>query len=392
MLLIETTIDNFVKFVNLWNREYSFNMSFHGHYGDRTEWTIGNVSITGIEIAPNRVLCEFDNSDSQGSDIETREVTHRLRDLLSTSFDVDNRPNVSATYRIMERQAERVLRTIPPIFADTLDSKTEADFKASTKEKKPDIIENDEVKIPSSRLLLVTVTKDEAQAVLEVFSQASGVTWQRRSFNGKTFYDLGSIAGTQIFMVQSEMGSGGPSGAILTISKAIEAVSPSAVIMVGIAFGTNSMKQQLGDILISKQIQAYESQKVKGQQLISRGDRVTAPIGLLGKFRSGDNDWKGAKVHFGLILSGEKLVASQEYRDQLLSHEPEAIGGEMEGSGLYAAASDAKVDWILVKGICDWGTEEKADDYQRIAAENAARFVAHVIQQGGFQSMGTKQG
>ena len=66
-------------------------------------------------------------------------------------------------------------------------------------------------------LLLVTVTKDEAQAVLDVFSQASGAKWERRFIGGKTYYALGSIAGTDVFMVQSEMGTTGPGGAILTI-------------------------------------------------------------------------------------------------------------------------------------------------------------------------------
>jgi nucleoside phosphorylase len=65
--------------------------------------------------------------------------------------------------------------------------------------------------------------------------------------------------------------------------------------------------------------------------------------------------------------------------------EPEAIGGDMEGAGLYAAAGVAKVDWILVKAICDWADGNKNDDAQQLAAHNAADFVRHVIQLGGWE-------
>jgi hypothetical protein len=40
--------------------------------------------------------------------------------------------------------------------------------------------------------------------------------------------------------------------------------------------------------------------------------------------RNAAHFWKGAKVRFGLILTGEKLVDDAAYRAELLSFEPEA--------------------------------------------------------------------
>ena len=68
---------------------------------------------------------------------------------------------------------------------------------------------------------------------------------------------------------------------------------------------------------------------------------------------------------------------------------PEAIGGEMEGAGVYAAAG--KTDWILVKAICDWADGTKHVDKearQKAAATNAAELVVEAIGQGGFSSPG----
>jgi hypothetical protein len=60
----------------------------------------------------------------------------------------------------------------------------------------------------------------------------------------------------------------------------------------------------------------------------------------------------------------------------------------MEGAGLYAAARDAKVDWILVKAICDWADGNKGADKdarQATAARNAAQFVLHTLKTVGLK-------
>lgn len=90
------------------------------------------------------------------------------------------------------------------------------------------------------------------------------------------------------------------------------------------------------------------------------------------------------RYQIGLMLSGEKLARHKNFRKKLLSIEPEAIGGEMEGTGVYSAAYRTKVDWILIKAISDWADNHKDDTYQQQAAENAARFILHVLKQEGL--------
>jgi nucleoside phosphorylase len=239
-------------------------------------------------------------------------------------------------------------------------------------------------------VLIVTATTVESKAVVEVFQKTTGYVPKPTPVGNRVYHALGVVNGTSVFMVQSEMGSGGLGASQQTVQKGIAALSPIAVIMVGIAFGVNSEKQSLGDILISQQLMLYELQRVgteKGRlKLIPRGDRVHASPRLLNLFRSAVLYWDDskAKVHFGLILSGEKLVDNVDFRQKLRKLEPEAIGGEMEGAGLYVACQDAKVDWILVKAICDWADGHKAndkDEHQRLAAHNAASFVLHMLQQ-----------
>ena len=241
-------------------------------------------------------------------------------------------------------------------------------------------------------VLLITATEIEVQAVRNVFQTESGYKFERLFGDANTYYDLGVIGQARVFMVQTQMGSSGPSGSHLIVQESIKELSPAAVIMVGIAFGVNPKKQKIGDILVSRQLVPYEPQRVGSNpdsQLVikSRGDRMPCSPRLQDRFRSGVVDWQGAHVEFGLILSGEKLVDNQNFRDQLLQLEPEAIGGEMEGTGLYAASYRNAIDWIVVKAICDWGDGKKNQNKRRRqqkAANNAASFTLHVLRQGGL--------
>jgi nucleoside phosphorylase len=258
-------------------------------------------------------------------------------------------------------------------------------------------------------VLLVTVTEIETKAVLQVFTQKYQHNYKRHFIGSKTYYELDTVNDARIFLVQSEMGVSGPGSSLLTIHEGIQALGPSNVIMVGLAFGVDPHKQRIGDVLVSQQLRGYDLQRYgtayDGKPaVISRGDRVTASAKLLDRFRSGSLDWSGRRgrwgkqVYFGTLLSGETLVDNVDYRDQLCALEPEAIGGEMEGVGLYTAAQNAKVDWIIVKAICDWADGNKSgetmavsgngksrtrnlkEQHQRRAAKNAAQFTMHVLE------------
>lgn len=245
-------------------------------------------------------------------------------------------------------------------------------------------------------VLLVTVTRIEASSVVELLKEKYNREPNVYYIGHKTYYDLGPIGGARVFMTRSEMGSGGPSGSTTTVLEGIKQLSPSAVIMVGIAFGFDQESQNIGDILVSSQILGYELQRIgtgkDNEPIIKlRGDRVLASPRLLDRFRDGELYWDGARVEFGLVLSGEKLVDNLDYRSQLQKLEPEAVGGEMEGAGLYTAAYLQKVDWILVKAICDWADGSKHKDKiqnQRLAARKATSFLIHVIERGGLVDTG----
>lgn len=77
------------------------------------------------------------------------------------------------------------------------------------------------------------------------------------------------------------------------------------------------------------------------------------------------------------------LVDSGPLRDALKARYPDAEGSEMEGAAVYASSVRAGTEWIVVKGICDWGWN-KNPDAQAQAAANATTLVLNLIAAGAF--------
>ena len=230
-------------------------------------------------------------------------------------------------------------------------------------------------------VLLVTVTNVESRAILSRYPERV-----RRTIHEKTYYDLGYVGRARTVIVQAN--DMGPIEANATVDEGIRELSPHAVIMTGIAFGVRAKGQQIGDVLVSKLIHDYDSERMgtgEDDELLShqRGARATASGWLIDRFNAGNHDWScPPEIHFGSILSGSKLIDNKEYQTALLRSAPDAIGGEMEGVGLCKAANRHRVHWLLVKGISDWGDGKKGENKaanQLLAAENAASFVLFVI-------------
>lgn len=235
----------------------------------------------------------------------------------------------------------------------------------------------------SADVLLVTVNSHETRQLFEVFKEIHKVIPNPLRPRSRTYNDFGEINGMRVLHTLCEMGTSGLGSALQAIDESITDLQPHSVIMVGIAFGVNPEKQAIGDVLVSRQLALYEQARVGAEVNIARGDKPHASAELVNYLDNTKLYWSEANVRIGLVLSGEKLVDNPEFRDQLVAQEPEAIGGEMEGAGLYATCQKRKVDWILVKGICDWADGNKGEDKdarQALAARNAARFVATAFQ------------
>lgn len=95
---------------------------------------------------------------------------------------------------------------------------------------------------------------------------------------------------------------------------------------------------------MSEAIIPYEFARIGASQTISRAATAVAGSTLFERAKVAGRGWDD--VYFGKILSGEKLVDNNAYKHSLFNEHKEAIGGEMEGAGLFAACSRRNIsEW-----------------------------------------------
>jgi len=239
-------------------------------------------------------------------------------------------------------------------------------------------------------VLLVTATEVETRALHEKLTPRCGSSNIGHHPRDAHTYYLARLGSSDVVHVQCVMGSATPGGSILSVSHAIRTWNPCAIIMVGIAFGIDETEQQIADVLVSRQIVPYEPQRIGSDTTQKRGLKGQAGPILFDRFTNAKN-WtfqvqgrRPSKIVPGDLLSGEKLIDNKEFRDQLAAEFSPVVGGEMEGCGLMAAARDGRVlEWIVVKGICDFADGNKGHDKQErqnSAAQAAVSLCEHVLQ------------
>jgi nucleoside phosphorylase len=240
----------------------------------------------------------------------------------------------------------------------------------------------------SDLILIVTATELETKYTHQRITPINGYKKIIRVYEGNHTYYFGMFGRYKVAHVECSMGSVSRDSSIMTISTALTLLKSKVVIMVGIAFGIDPEKQNIGDVLVAKSVIPYNVKRVGETKTINRGIEAQSSQILLNRFKSIIITWEHllthdikAKLLFTRILSGEELVDNLEHRNKLIAEFPDSEGGEMEGVGLYSACGD-KIDWILVKGICDFadgkkGINKKAN--QQIAVESALSACSEIF-------------
>jgi nucleoside phosphorylase len=116
-------------------------------------------------------------------------------------------------------------------------------------------------------VLIVTATDIESESTHKRLVPINGFDTILQVYDDAYTYYFGKFGKYNIAHVQSNMGAVGRDSAIMTISRAISSITPRFVIMIGIAFGVNSEKQNIGDVLISEGIIPYDNTRIGKETL-----------------------------------------------------------------------------------------------------------------------------
>lgn len=233
-------------------------------------------------------------------------------------------------------------------------------------------------------LLIVTATSVELETALETINPLPNHDKIIKYYKGNLTYFIGILGKYPIALFKcTMMGSLKRDASLTAVLEASELWLPKSIVMVGIAFGRDESKQKIGDILISETLTQYETVKEK-EITVTRGHSVPCSSLLLNRFTQ-ESEWYSSEEEMTFsvikceILSGEKLINDKNVKTILFDRFPDAQGGEMEGNGVYSASDRNKIDWIIIKAICDWADGNKDDKWQKLAARNSVGYVKEIL-------------
>ena len=117
-------------------------------------------------------------------------------------------------------------------------------------------------------VVLLTVNEREFLAAYEILEAPSTALVGDL---GPVYF--GGVGKVEVALVESEMGANNNSAAQETCKKAVRLIKPKDIICLGVCFGLLEEKQNLGDLLISRNIQRYSQVRVNANGLrVPRSD------------------------------------------------------------------------------------------------------------------------
>ncbi|XP_078366420.1 NLR family CARD domain-containing protein 4-like isoform X2 [Oculina patagonica] len=215
-------------------------------------------------------------------------------------------------------------------------------------------------------------------------------------FDGVGYVYFGDMPAGQekkvkVALIRCYKGSTGPGSSLITVKNAFTKLRPKGVISVGTCSGLNPKKTKLGDVVVSAKLTTYASKIVTSTEEQSTGMRSYVSRHFLDLIKHAGDGWEAplenpaareVKVHCdGEFLSGPEQVSAGWRREELAKCYPLATAMEMEGEGIFTAAFDDQIEWLVVKGITDYadGTERVSENWSPFASVMAASVVANIL-------------
>ena len=208
-------------------------------------------------------------------------------------------------------------------------------------------------------------------------------------------------------------------------SEAFATFSPACMILVGIAAGIRG-KVRLGQVVLSERVVAYEPASLQASPdgnciEVPRPEIVRAPHSItqdVVAYRSDEARNRvddlcrvaqdvqvppaeelpslglsaqeisyRAEISMSTVASGEKLLRDdRKLRTIRTRIHGKTEVGEMEGAGFVTACTRLGVQWLVVRGVSDFGDSSKSDAFHTLASVRAAAtavdFISHGLELG----------
>ncbi len=231
-----------------------------------------------------------------------------------------------------------------------------------------------------SRIAVVGAMHEEVAAIAPCLE---GVRIERRA--GRDF-QLGRLDGHELVLALSGIGK---VAAATTAAVLLDAFGVHALLFTGVAGGLGA-GVRVGDIVVARALLQHD---MDASPLFPRWEvpltgrarfdtdatwttRVAAACRIVAATRT---HVAQAGVHEGLVLSGDRFVATRAESDALRLLLPDALAVEMEGAAVAQVCHDFGRPFAVVRTISDRADDEAHADFQRFVREVAAPYSRDIV-------------
>ena len=231
-----------------------------------------------------------------------------------------------------------------------------------------------------TRLAIVGAMHEEIAALRPCLAD---LRTERRA--GRDFH-LGRLDGHDVILVRCGIGK---VAAATTTAVLLDAFDASALLFTGVAGGLGE-GVRVGDIVVATTLLQHD---MNAEPLFPRWE-----VPLTGRARfDADATWSarlaqasralaaadahavGAAIHEGMVVSGDRFVATHAESDQLRALLPDALAVEMEGAAVAQVCHDFARPFAVVRTISDRADDAAHGDFQRFVRDVAAPYSRDIV-------------
>jgi adenosylhomocysteine nucleosidase len=240
-------------------------------------------------------------------------------------------------------------------------------------------------------LALVSAMHEELAAVLALMPDE-----QRVSVAGREFW-RGHLHGQEVVAVLSRIGK---VAAATTAAVLIERFGATRIVFTGVAGGL-AEGVRVGDVVVADaflqhdldaspifpkyEIPLYGLSRLPADPALTQAleaaahETVRAAAAMLGEDVAGEFGLQAPRVHRGLLVSGDRFVATTAESAALRAALPLALACEMEGAAVAQVCHDYGVPFAALRTISDRADDTAHVDFARFIHRVAGPYASDVI-------------
>jgi adenosylhomocysteine nucleosidase len=243
---------------------------------------------------------------------------------------------------------------------------------------------------PQVRLGIISALQEEQTGLIAQMRDVKTVT------RGMRDYIRGSLWGVDCVCVLSRLGKVASAATAATL---IERFDVSAVVFTGVA-GSADPEVKVGDIVIADSLVQHDMDtrplfprfeipltgqtkfgsdlqlsgnlQVAAQQFLEKDLKQQISVANQHLFRL-----QQARVHHGLIASGDEFIGSTARLQELRQHFPDLLAVEMEGAAVAQVCFEFGIPFSVIRTISDSADEQSAVDFLSFIREVASVYAFH---------------